>query len=581
MGRRNVHRIEYILICMVFSIFLTATTAHARKNYLEGTFHGNITTSMLKDNAVLTPDGNLHIEIDEDKTIRYINSKYELTIVQKVDGKEFVINSNQKKAPPAIRASLLTVDGDMKIISTESHAVKVSDGLIFFENSHITLQSPKNCLCSSGSITIRGQAKATTSVSESCIWAQGDILVTGNGRLRAYQLKDNANAIYSKTGKIKVNKGGYVYASGRQGVVTGKGSIIVYGKVVAYAAAGSAISAEENIKLEPESVQAYSDGEYGLWARGHIRIKGGSLIAKGAKGGIWAKYGEVVFRNTGIYKIDSSNGIGIRAYQSISFWDGVVTAKGKSKAVYSKDETIIKPKSISILSPKNAKIKGSTIVKSSGDAATYVKIGAAVTPTPTPAPYKTGTILKDIKGNTYKVLPRESNRLKVTFVSPYKGVSGAVKIADYVTANGNRYYLTAIAAKAFKDNKRITKVTLSQYIETIGVEAFSGCSSLQTVVPYSGLARIGTSAFSQCKKLSQFTLPKKVCKIGGNAFYGCAGMSKLIIKTKLLTAKEIGSNAFKGTPTQITVTVPAGMTKTYRSILCDKGLSGRAIFNES
>lgn len=78
-------------------------------------------------------------------------------------------------------------------------------------------------------------------------------------------------------------------------------------------------------------------------------------------------------------------------------------------------------------------------------------------------------------------------------------------------------------------------------------------------------------AFFKCTKLTDVTLPSSVTRIGSRAFYKCTRLRSLTIKTRKLTKKKVGSNAFRGSYAQMVVHVPSGKAKAYRKILRAKG----------
>ena len=63
------------------------------------------------------------------------------------------------------------------------------------------------------------------------------------------------------------------------------------------------------------------------------------------------------------------------------------------------------------------------------------------------------------------------------------------------------YKITQIADNAFRNNKKITKVTIGNNIRSIGNNAFRGTARLKTVVIGKNVSKIGSYAFSGCKKL--------------------------------------------------------------------------------
>ena len=187
-----------------------------------------------------------------------------------------------------------------------------------------------------------------------------------------------------------------------------------------------------------------------------------------------------------------------------------------------------------------------------------------------------GATIKDATGASYKVTKSDAKNGTVTFTKPNSKVSGSVTIPDTVTIDGITYKITAIEANAFKNNKKITKVTIGKYVTTIGKNAFMGCTKLKTVKLGAAVTTIGDKAFYKCKALTKVTLPSKVSKIGKSAFYGCKKLKKITIKTTKLTSKKVGSKAFKGTPKNANVKVPKKSLKAYKKFLVKKGISKKA-----
>ena len=60
--------------------------------------------------------------------------------------------------------------------------------------------------------------------------------------------------------------------------------------------------------------------------------------------------------------------------------------------------------------------------------------------------------------NQYKVTCADGKTFTVAFLKPKKGTKGTVKIPGSVTVNHVTYKVTAIAANAFKNQKKIKKV---------------------------------------------------------------------------------------------------------------------------
>lgn len=141
-------------------------------------------------------------------------------------------------------------------------------------------------------------------------------------------------------------------------------------------------------------------------------------------------------------------------------------------------------------------------------------------------PAAKGTTLKDSKGATYKVTGAKVKNPTVTYVKPKKNVK-KVSIPATITVKEIKYQVTAVSKDAFKNNKKVTQVTID----------------------------------------------KNVKNIGKNAFYGCKNLKKVIIKTTKLTKKTVGKNAFKGIHKKATIKVPKKKLDAYKKILKNAGIS--------
>lgn len=161
-------------------------------------------------------------------------------------------------------------------------------------------------------------------------------------------------------------------------------------------------------------------------------------------------------------------------------------------------------------------------------------------------------------GKAYYTVTADSKTAKnVTYLAPVKKNVTSVTIPNTVKINGIIYKVTVIAKNAFKNNKKLTKVSIGSNIVTIGDNAFYGCKKLKTV-----------------------TFGKNIKTIGKQAFYGCKALKTLNIESTKLTAKKVGSKAFAKTPKNMTIKVPKKQYKTYKSMLVKKGISKKAKFKK-
>ncbi|MCR5282359.1 MAG: leucine-rich repeat protein [Lachnospiraceae bacterium] len=86
---------------------------------------------------------------------------------------------------------------------------------------------------------------------------------------------------------------------------------------------------------------------------------------------------------------------------------------------------------------------------------------------------------------------------------------------------------------------------------------------------------IGANAFRNHKKLKKITIGKQIQRIGANAFFGCKNLKTVVIKTKKLRKKTVGKNAFKKINAKAKITIPSKKLKTYTSLLKARGVTGK------
>ncbi len=146
-----------------------------------------------------------------------------------------------------------------------------------------------------------------------------------------------------------------------------------------------------------------------------------------------------------------------------------------------------------------------------------------------------GTKLPDDKNLAiYKVTKAGVKGGTVTYVKPVNKRKTKVSIPAAVKIEGITYKVTAIANNAFKNNKKIKKLTIG----------------------------------------------KNVSKIGKKAFYGCKKLKNITIKTTKLTSKKVGAKAFTGIKTKATIKVPKKKYNAYKKLLWKKGVSKKAKFRK-
>ena len=77
-------------------------------------------------------------------------------------------------------------------------------------------------------------------------------------------------------------------------------------------------------------------------------------------------------------------------------------------------------------------------------------------------------------------------------------------------------------------------------------------------------------------KITKVTIGKNIKTIGKKAFYGCKKLKSITLKTTKLTAKNVGSKAWKGICATVTIKVPKSKYDSYKKILKEKGGSSNA-----
>ena len=139
-----------------------------------------------------------------------------------------------------------------------------------------------------------------------------------------------------------------------------------------------------------------------------------------------------------------------------------------------------------------------------------------------PASLQKGTKVTDKKSKAvYKV-----NGNKTVEYNKANKKAKKATVPSTITVNGVKYQVTSIAAKAFANNKKLTKIVIPASVRSIGKQAFSGCKNLKSIT----------------------------------------------IKTTYLTKKSVGVKAFKGIHAKATIKVPKKQKKAYQKLLKTKGL---------
>ena len=170
-----------------------------------------------------------------------------------------------------------------------------------------------------------------------------------------------------------------------------------------------------------------------------------------------------------------------------------------------------------------AKVKKVEAVKAEYDKLTkeqkrFISVEAVVTLKDAVA--ATNKYVKDTKTNAYYKIIKTGSNNTVAYIKPIVK-KAAIVIPAQITVEGRTYKVASICVKAFYKNTALKKVVIG----------------------------------------------KNISKIGKEAFYGCKNLKKLQIKSKKLSAKSIGKNAFKGINKKAKMSAPKSKVKVYKKWL--------------
>ena len=211
--------------------------------------------------------------------------------------------------------------------------------------------------------------------------------------------------------------------------------------------------------------------------------------------------------------------IGKDAFKNTSKNTKIITEDGSAAADYAAAN------GLTCTSKTSAELKAEEEAKKKAEEEAKKKNEDPTTAQPTKKVPKKGAVITDGKFN-YKVTKAGTTGKTtgtVTLIKAKKKNLKKVVIGSTVNIDGITYKITAIANGAFKNNKKLTSVTIGANVTSIGTNVFTGCGNLKTIT----------------------------------------------IKGKSL--KKIGANAFKGINKKATIKVPATKKKAYTKLLKNKG----------
>ena len=133
-------------------------------------------------------------------------------------------------------------------------------------------------------------------------------------------------------------------------------------------------------------------------------------------------------------------------------------------------------------------------------------------PAPTKKPLAKGKTLASGK-NKFKVTSSSAKSPTVSYLKPKKKTLKTATVPATVKYKGITYKVTSIANNAFKNNKKLKKVTIGANIKTIGKAAFAGDKNLKKIIVKSKvLKKVGKNALKGINKKAVIKVQKKFKK---------------------------------------------------------------------
>ena len=95
------------------------------------------------------------------------------------------------------------------------------------------------------------------------------------------------------------------------------------------------------------------------------------------------------------------------------------------------------------------------------------------------------------------------------------------------------YPVGEINKDAFRNNKDLKKLIMSDTIDSIGINAFYGCENLEEIYFSAQLRSVGKYAFAGCSALTEVTLHENVSSVGERAFVNCRSLANASLPSSL------------------------------------------------
>ena len=205
-------------------------------------------------------------------------------------------------------------------------------------------------------------------------------------------------------------------------------------------------------------------------------------------------------------------------------------------------------------------------------------------------PYTVSPTIKPDKFRSegYEYMLQEDDTAVIT---GYYGEETAIEIPFELDGHA----VTAIGDEAFRRNSQLTSAYIPGNVLSVGARAFAECRALTDIYLINGIVSLGDAVFYRCYSLETVSIPASVTSVGVNPFADCARLTRILVSEEntalemiddVLFTKEdkrlvcfpkgllsvynyrapeetktIGTGAFYGCSSLMSVTLPEGLTR--------------------
>lgn len=182
-----------------------------------------------------------------------------------------------------------------------------------------------------------------------------------------------------------------------------------------------------------------------------------------------------------------------------------VTATGYEKLVFQYENKIETP---ATQTPNTTQTPAPATTTATPSAVTATPGAATATPAGATATPDIAGAKKTANGITYKAVKDSKGNYSATVTAAKKKTIKAVTIPATVKIEGQTLKVTKIANNAFKNCKKVTKITTGKNVKTIGKQAFYGNKAVKKItIKSTKITSIGTKAFAKGNKKAKLTVP--------------------------------------------------------------------------